>query len=109
VHPQGAIAIMERKGKNGVFTKVITKNTIVIDVLPLIAERGIVNGNKFLREAGLSANQAHYLMKRKVGSVNSSILTQLCIAFKCLPNDLFSRYEMDVNGNEFLEELRVME
>ncbi|MFM2386606.1 MAG: hypothetical protein RL660_1363 [Bacteroidota bacterium] len=100
---------MERKGKNGVFTKAITKNTIVIDVLPLLAERGIEHGNKFLRKAGLSANQAHYLMKRKIGNVSAITLTRLCKAFKCLPNDLFSRYHIDISGNEFLEDLREME
>lgn len=82
------------------------KNSIVINLQPILAARSISYPSTYLIKIGLNVNSVNKMLKGEAVQLNLKQLTTLCTHLNCTPNDLYSLREMHLEPNHQLLKLR---
>ena len=84
------------------------KNSLVLDLKPILAARSIAYSTTYLTKIGLNNVSVGKMLKGEAVQINLKQLTTLCTHLNCTPNDLFSLREMHLETNHQLLKLRTL-
>ena len=87
----------------------IPQSTILLDIMHVLKLRNITKPIAYLVKLGINSVSAQNLVHGKTVQINYHLLTKLCVALNCTPNDLFVLRDMQLPENHALHQLKTME